>query len=264
MRIVVAAAVALGMLVISVGGLVGFFLVSETYGSCTEEERKVYEEFPHYGNTKKVPQAFVHGGCSVSYDTRASQEQVARYYTERLEARGWEVEQRKFGITFEDDPHAEKQAEGRDITARRGDFFYSIMLEPLEMYVPPRAGVRVDVRVNKDEDAPPPCGSKEKATLAEFPHYGGKVMSEDLTTFTPPNKPKGACATTYPAEGASQKRVLSYYEAKLTEHGWQVKRFSTKRGGRIEGSREGLRYVVHYSRFPEEHATDIRVEVYRG
>jgi hypothetical protein len=262
-RFVVAAAVAVGLLVIFVGGLVVFFLVSEAYGSCTDEERKVYAEFAQYGGREMEPEgSTVSGGCAVFYDTRASQERVAQYYTEQLEEHGWEVQQRVYEVTVSD--AKESTVEQMDITARRGEFFYEVLFESHAYYIPPRPGVHVAVHVSENKNAPPPCGSKEKATLAEFPHYGGKVMNEDLTTFTPPNKSKGACATTYPAEGASQKRVLSYYEAKLTEHGWQVKRFSTKRGGRIEGSREGLRYVVHYSRFPEEHATDIRVEVYRG
>ena len=88
-------------------------------------------------------------------------------------------------------------------------------------------------------------------------------MGKDLTTFPRPSKPEGKCVTSYPARGAPQEQVLSYYEEKLTEHGWDVKPFSTERGGRIEASREGLRYVVNYSRFPEERATDIRIEVYK-
>jgi hypothetical protein len=121
--------------------------------------------------------------------------------------------------------------------------------------------VHVAVHIFENENAPPPCGSKEKAALAEFPHYGGKEV-EDLGTFSLRGKPKGFCVTSYPAEGASEEQVLSYYEEKLTENGWNVKQFSMKRGGRLEGSCDGLHYVVNYRHFPEERATDIRVEVY--
>lgn len=262
-RFVLAAAVAVGMLVISVGGLLAFFLVSEAYGSCIEEERKVYAEFPHYGGRELEPEASsVSGGCSVFYDTRASQERVAHYYTEQLEAHGWEVEQATHETTVFDE--TQKTFEEVEITARRGEFVYNVLFESRAYYNPPRPGVHVAVHVFRNEDTPPPCGSEEKAALAEFPHYGDKEVGEDLTTFPPPDKPKGSCETSYPAEGASEEQVLGYYEEKLTEHGWEVKRFSTNRGGRIEASREGLRYVVHYSRFPEEHATDIRIEVYKG
>ena len=53
------------------------------------------------------------------------------------------------------------------------------------------------------------------------------------------------------ARHASPKQVSSYYEKKLIEHGWTVKRFPVKREGdfeypHVEGSRDGLRYDVHY------------------
>jgi hypothetical protein len=262
-RVLLLAAVAgLGLLVILLVGallvLGGFF----SPGTCNEEERKVYAEFPQYGNTKKEPQPFTQsGGCSIFYDTRASQERVAEYYTERLEANGWEVEQTQHETTVFD---AKKRTfEEVEITARRGDFFYSVLFESHQYYDPPRPGVHVAAHVFKNENAPPPCGSKEKAALAKFPHYGGKEVGKGLTTFSR-SKPKGKCVTTYLAEEASQEQVLSYYEEKLTEHGWKVEQFSTDRGARLVGSRNGLRYAVHYSRFPEERATDIRIEVYRA
>ena len=123
--------------------------------------------------------------------------------------------------------------------------------------------MHVAVHVFENKSAPPPCGSEEKAALAEFAHYGGKEVGKDLSTFSR-SKPKGKCVTSYLARGAPQEQVLAHYEEKLTEHGWKVQRFATDRGGRLEGSRDDLRYVVRYSRFPEERATDIRVEVYRA
>ena len=78
--------------------------------------------------------------------------------------------------------------------------------------------MHVAVHVFKNKNAPPPCGSKEKAALAEFPHYRGEEVGEDLTTFSR-SKPKGKCVMSYPARGARQEQVLAYYEEKLTKHG---------------------------------------------
>ena len=229
---------------------------------CSGEEREVFAEFPQYGGREMRPgPSTVTGGCAVFYDTKSSQERVANYYTERLEARRWEAEQSTHETTVSD---AKKRTiEEVEITARRGDFFYNVLFESHAYYIPPRPGVHVAVHVFKNKNAPPPCGSKEKAALAKFPHYGGKEVEKDLITFSR-SKTRGKCVTSYPAQGASEEQVLTYYEEKLTEHGWKIKQFSTERGGRIEGSREGLRYVVYYSRFPEERATDIRIEVYKA
>jgi hypothetical protein len=237
-------------------------LVARVYSSVLgcSGERKAFDEFPQYGGREMEPQPSLESGsCAVFYDTPASQERVASYYTERLEARGWEVEQREYETTVSGPK--KRTFDEVEIMARRGDFFYEVFFESHRYYDPPRPGVHVAVHVSKNENAPPPCGSKEKAALAEFSHYRGKKV-EDLGTFSLRGKPKGFCVTTYLAEGASEEQVLSYYEKKLTKHGYKVQRFPTDRGGRIEASRDGLRYVVKYSRFPEEHATDIRVEVY--
>jgi hypothetical protein len=262
------------LLFVTVGGLglliillVGALLVLRSFffatGTCNEEERKVYAEFPQYGNINKEPHPFLDtGGCAVRYDTRASQERVAQYYVERLKAHGWQVEQTVADVTVSDPK--KRTVDEINITARRGDFFYNVLFESHEYYIPPRPGAHVAVHVFERRNAPPPCGSEEKAVLAEFPHYGGKEVGKELGTFSLRGKPEGFCVTTYPAQEASEEQVLGYYDAKLTEHGWKVQRFPTDRGGRIEGSRDGLRYMVHYSRFPEEHATDVRIEVYRA
>jgi hypothetical protein len=81
-------------------------LVARVYSSvlgCSEEERKAFAEFPQFGGREMEPQpSMVSGGCAVFYDTPASQARVANYYTERLEARGWEVEQREYETTVSD------------------------------------------------------------------------------------------------------------------------------------------------------------------
>ncbi len=105
---------------------------------------------------------------------------------------------------------------------------------------------------------PASCGSEEKAALAEFSHYGRKDVGKDLEAFPLPGKTKGACVTGYPAKGAPQEQVSTYYEEELTEHGWTVKQSPEK----TEGSRDGLRYVVHYWRNPG--STEVEVQVFEG
>ena len=247
-----------GFLIVLVGAPLvvrGFFFAS---GVCTEEERKVYAEFPQYGNINKEPQRFPEsGGCAVFYDTQASQERVAGHYVEQLKAHGWEVQQREYETTVSG---AEKRTfEEVEITARRGNFVYNVLFESHEYYDPPWPGVHVAVHVFKNsKKTPASCGSEEKAALVEFSHYGGKELGEDLEASPLPGKARGACVTGYPARGASREQVSTYYEEKLTEHGWEVKQTSEE----TQGSRDGLRYVVHYWRNPG--STEVEVQVFEG
>ena len=69
------------------------------------------------------------------------------------------------------------------------------------------------------------------------------------------------------APQVSPQQVSAYYEEKLAEHGWTVKRFPVDREGEfeyphLEGSRDGFRYVVHYFQLPGSEGPDIRVLVY--
>jgi hypothetical protein len=103
------------------------------------------------------------------------------------------------------------------------------------------------------------CDAEEKAALMEFPQYGGKVVGKDIkvplggeeVNFPPLQEPPPGCSLGFSVRHASPKQVSSYYEEKLTEHGWTVKRFPVKKEGNFEyphvdGTREGLRYEVHY------------------
>ena len=251
-------ALLLGFAILLVGAPLavgGFFPAS---GVCTEEEREVYAEFPQYGNINKGPQPFPEsGGCAVYYDTRASQEQVAGYYAEQLKGHGWKVEQGEHETTVFD---AKKRTfEEVEITARRGDFFYNVLFESHQYYDPPRPGVHVAVHVFKSsKKTPTSCGSEERAALAEFSHYGGKEVGKDLESSPLPGRARGACVTGYPARGASPEQISTYYEEKLSEHGWKVKQSPEQ----IEGSRDGLRYVVRYWRNPG--STEVEVQVFKG
>ena len=256
--LLLAAAAGLGILGVSLVGALfivrSFFFTPDT---CTEEERKVYAEFPQYGNVRKAAQPFSEtGGCSVFYDTRASQERVAEYYAEQLKSHGWTVEQREGEVTVFGPK--KRMVEQIDITARRDDFYYNVLFESHEMYDPPRPGAHVAVHVfERSQKSKASCGAEEKAALAEFPHYGGKDLGKDLEAFPLPGKAKGACVAGYPAKGASQEEVSTYYEEKLTGHGWEVDRSTDE----TEGSREGLRYVVHYWRNPG--STEVEVQVFK-
>jgi hypothetical protein len=103
------------------------------------------------------------------------------------------------------------------------------------------------------------CDAEEKAALVEFPQYGGKVVGKDIkgplggevVNFPPLQEPPPGCALGFSARHASPKQVSFYYEKQLTEHGWAVKRFPVDREGdfeypHVEGSRDDLRYEVHY------------------
>ncbi len=240
--------------------LVGALLVLRDFftpGTCDKEERKVYAEFPQYGNINKEPHPFLDtGGCTVGYDTRASQKRVAQYYAEQLKAHEWEVEQTVGEVTVSGPQ--KRTVEEVNISARRGDFFYNVLFESHKYYIPPRPGAHVAVHVFKSsKKTPSPCGSEEKATLAEFSHYGGNEVGKELQTFPLRGKAKGACVTGYPAKGASQEQVSTYYEKKLTEHGWKVKQVSSS----TEASRDGLHYVAHYWRNPD--STEVEVQVFK-
>ena len=135
-------------------GLLIFLLVGTFYlvggfsfiGSCSEEERKVYAEFPQFGDAKIEPEPFQEtGGCAAFYDTQASQEQVAEYYTRQLKDNGWEVERLESETTVLE---GEKETfEEVEIIASRGDFFYNVLFESHQYYDPPRPGVHVAVHV---------------------------------------------------------------------------------------------------------------------
>lgn len=137
----------------SVGLLVAVLVLPYTLSSltaCSKEERAVFEEFSHYGGVEReLEPSAESGGCAVFYDTKTSQERVAKYYMEQLESHGWKAEQMVSEATLME-PEM-KTAPSIDITARRGDFFYSVLFESLELYDPPRPGAHVAVHVSKDE-----------------------------------------------------------------------------------------------------------------
>jgi hypothetical protein len=81
-----AAAVAVGLLVLFVGGSV-FYL---SWSACLGGERAALKEFPHYADPQSGPSP-LQGTCRVRYTTEASRKEVLGYYDERLRKNDWEV-----------------------------------------------------------------------------------------------------------------------------------------------------------------------------
>jgi hypothetical protein len=238
----------LGFAVVLVAAPLAILGFSSALG-CSEEERQAFVEFPQYGGVKMEPvPSEVTGGCAVFYDTPDSPEKVSAYFVEQLKAHGWAVDRRSEGGGFE----------GTLVEAHRDGYAYEVGYESRKFYSPPKSGLHLAVHVFKDsQQKTMSCGSAEKAALAEFPHYGGKEVGKDLKAFPLPGKAKGACVTGYPAKGASQEQVSTYYEKKLTEHGWKVKQLSSS----TEASRDGLRYVARYWHNPG--STEVEVQVFK-
>jgi hypothetical protein len=120
----------------------------------------------------------------------------------------------------------------------------------------------------------PTCDAREKAALAEFSQYGGKMAGKDLDihgdepNWPPLQEPPPGCALEFATPQGDPEQALGYYEEKLAGRGWTVKRFPVKREGdfeypHLEGTRDGLRYVVHSFQLPGSGVTDIRVLVYK-
>ena len=134
------------------------------------------------------------------------------------------------------------------------------------------------------------CDAQEKAALVEFPQYGGRMVGKDIqgplggevVNFPPLQEPPPGCALGFSVRQASPKQVSSYYEKKLAEHGWTVKRVAVNRKGdfeypHVDGTRDGLRYEVHYwpishrdstahagwSKAMAEDGTEVNVLVYK-
>jgi hypothetical protein len=85
-RALLAAAVAVGLLVLFVGGSV-FYL---SWSDCLGGERVTLKEFPHYADPQSGPRP-LQGACEVRYTTEASREELLGYYDERLRQHGWRV-----------------------------------------------------------------------------------------------------------------------------------------------------------------------------
>jgi hypothetical protein len=59
------------------------------------------------------------------------------------------------------------------------------------------------------------CGEGERATLGEFPHYGGRTIEPS------PDFNRGSCTARF-ATADSGREVFGYYSRQLHDHGWSV------------------------------------------
>jgi hypothetical protein len=85
-KALLAAAVALGLLVVFVVGAV--FYVS--WSACLGGESDALTGFPHYAEPESGPSPLM-GTCQVRYTTLASRKEVLGYYDEHLRKDGWNV-----------------------------------------------------------------------------------------------------------------------------------------------------------------------------
>ena len=85
-KALLAAAVALGLLVVFVAGIV-FYL---SWSACLGGESDALTGFPHYAEPKSGPSPLM-GACEVRYTTKASRKEVLGYYDEHLREDGWNV-----------------------------------------------------------------------------------------------------------------------------------------------------------------------------
>lgn len=86
MRFVIAAAVAVGLVVLFVGGSVFY----PSWSACLGGEGAVLDEFAHHGGTRGDPYPS-QGSCVVRYGTRAGRSEVLGHYDQQLRKNGWEV-----------------------------------------------------------------------------------------------------------------------------------------------------------------------------
>ncbi|MGF1473434.1 MAG: hypothetical protein ACFB50_17065 [Rubrobacteraceae bacterium] len=152
MRPHVTATALLTLLVIGLLGSWGYF---STLGlGCDRGERRVYREFPQFGDRGIEPQANEEtGACSARYETRQNRREIQSYYVRKLQANGW-------GITVRPSPERLAPPEetrevpvadaGSLVTAERGEYYYQVEYYSLQDYIDPRPGLDIMVHVGKE------------------------------------------------------------------------------------------------------------------
>lgn len=159
-RVLLAAAVAAGLIVVFVGGLV-FYL---SWSACLGGERAALEEFPHYADPQSGPSP-LQGSCEVRYTTEASRKEVLGYYDERLRQNGWRVlgyaayHPFKRGIGGEYDRLSDAlktpKSAAANLAARRDGYNYWVSYEPPSKEDPDLPDDKALVRVSVVEGGRP-------------------------------------------------------------------------------------------------------------
>ena len=83
-RALLAAVIAVGLLIVFVGGSV-FYL---SWSACLGGESATLTEFPHYAEPESGPSPLM-GTCQVRFTTQASRKEVLGHYDQRLRNNGW-------------------------------------------------------------------------------------------------------------------------------------------------------------------------------
>lgn len=121
----------------SVGGL-----ITSVGGGCSDNEVRVFREFPQYGGRRLEPEYSGSQGCFVTFTTEAPPERVLRYYRQQLTARGWKLDQPPPPL----EAAPGQPAEPGGLGAARGRYGYEALFES------PRAGTSVVVYVIEREN----------------------------------------------------------------------------------------------------------------
>jgi len=160
-RAFLAAMVAVGLLIIFVGGSV-FYL---SWSACLGGERSALTEFPHYADPERGPSPLM-GTCEVRYTTQASRREVLGYYDQRLRKEGWNVlgymtvyrPPRGMEMPVEQLSTLSEAPEsaGGSLTARRGPYNYWVSYEPPNKEDPDLPDDKALVMVSVMEKGGPP------------------------------------------------------------------------------------------------------------
>jgi len=131
---------AAGLLALLLLGAGGVLLYQA--GTCTQAERAVYSEFAQYGGRRLPPEPnYDLGSCQARYSVDDRPQEVLAYFTDRLRANGWKVEQ------LLQPPPGAPSGSYTSFVARRGASRYSFIFYPTESYgrVGPGGEVAIDV-----------------------------------------------------------------------------------------------------------------------
>jgi hypothetical protein len=134
-KALLAAAVALGLLFAFVVGMV-FYL---SWSACLGGESDALTGFSHYAEPESGPSPLM-GTCQVRYTTKASRKEVLGYYEEHLRKSGWNVlgymtvyrppKGTEWPVKKLSTLSKTPESAGGSLTARRGNYNYSVSYEP--------------------------------------------------------------------------------------------------------------------------------------
>ncbi len=130
-RALLAAVIAVGLLIVFVGGSV-FYL---SWSACLGGESATLTGFPHYAEPESGPSPLM-GTCQVRYSTQASRKEVLGYYDQRLRKNGWNVlgymtvyrppKGMKLPVKQLSKLSEAPELAGGSLTARRGNYNYHV------------------------------------------------------------------------------------------------------------------------------------------